>query len=103
MWPTALVTKVFQENDQITGVVEIRTRSRSYVRPVHPLSLFLPSKEWDEHNRESSHKESQLPKENAIHLVTKKTTNTMESRRLQLEENASSQQLNERDIVSRRK
>ena len=31
MWPMAMVTKVFQGNDQITRVVKIRTRRGSYV------------------------------------------------------------------------
>ena len=89
----AMVTKVFQGNDQITRVVEIRTRRGSYVRPVHRLSLFLPAKDWDEHNEESSNKESQYPKENEIHSITKKTPNTTKTRRLQLEDKASNQQL----------
>ena len=53
-----MVTKVFKGNDQITRVVEIRTGRGSYVRTVHRLSLFLPAKEWDERNKESSNKES---------------------------------------------
>ena len=93
MWQMAMVTKIFQGNDQITRVVEIRTRRGSYVRPVHRLSLFLPAKEWDERNNESSHKESQYPKVNEIHLVTKKKPNATKTRRTQLEGKASNQQL----------
>ena len=56
MWRMAIVTKVFQRNGQITRIVEIRTRRRTYVRPVHRLSLFLPAKVWDDRNKFSSHK-----------------------------------------------
>ena len=93
MWPMAMVTEIFQGNDQITRVVEIRTRRGSYVQPVHRLSLFLPAKEWDERNNESNHKESQYPKVNEIHLVTKKKPNATKIRRPQLEDKASNQQL----------
>ena len=44
MWPLAIVITVFDGNDQIARVVEIRTRRGSDVRPVHRLSLFLPAK-----------------------------------------------------------
>ena len=78
---------------QITRVVEIRTRRGSYVQPVHRLFLFLPTKEWVELNKDSSQEESQYPRENEIHLVTKKTHKTTKTRRSQLEDKASYQQL----------
>ena len=52
MWPMAKVIKVFDGNDQIARVVEIRTRRGSYVRPVHRLSLFLPAEVSHGNNQE---------------------------------------------------
>ena len=61
--------------------------------PAHRLSLFLTAKEWDERNQESSHKERQYPKENEIDVVSKKTPNTTKTRKSQLEDKTSNQEL----------
>ena len=53
MSPLAKVIKVFDGNDQIARVVEIRTRRGSYVRPVHRLSLFLPAEVWKQPRNQS--------------------------------------------------
>ena len=55
MCPMAKVIKVFDGNDQITRVVEIQTRRVSYVRPVHRLSLFLPTEVSHGNNQEIKH------------------------------------------------
>ena len=52
MWPMAKVIKVFDGNDRIARVVEIRTRRGSYMRPVHRLSLFLPAEVSHGNNQE---------------------------------------------------
>ena len=52
MWPMAKVIKVFDGNDQIARVVEIRTRRGSNVRPVHRLSLFFPAEVSHGNNQE---------------------------------------------------
>ena len=72
MWPIA---KVFDGNDQIARVVEIRTRRGSYVRPVHRLSLFLPAEVSHGINQEINKYQSHQRKRNLQHWISIKVNN----------------------------
>ena len=73
MWPMAKVIEVFDGNDQIARVVEIRTRRGSYVRPVHRLSLFLPAEVSMETTKKST--SNKVMKKNLQHWISIKVNN----------------------------